>query len=234
MSTLQGLMPGTVAAYNALDQYAQSQGISIGVANYGGIRTLSDTTKILQYRLDDYNAAMKAGDIRPDTTLNAFRPIAPFGSSYHNYGAAFDVQIIARPSNLSEAQALAILGRFAPSIGLRWGGTFQNPDPPHFEVAVTLTQAKAMYTAFVASGDPSAQLPPASAFDLPSFLPGLTSTAEDDTAAAFDVPVSDVAADDSGEAALAMGPDQSGTPSLLILGLFVAGLLAWAIRRKLT
>lgn len=235
MTTLQGVMPGTVAAYNALSDYAASQGITIGVANYGGIRTLSDTTKILQFRQDDYNAAVRAGQIAPDTTLNQFRPIAPFGSSYHNYGAAFDVQIIARPGNMSESQALAILGAFAPSIGLRWGGTFPQSghpaDPPHFEVAVSLAQAKAMYADYINSG--GAQPPSSSPFDISSFLPGLTTGDDSDIQAALDAPASDVPADDSGDIALAYGPEQGGgSTGLLVLGLFVAGLLAFAIRRK--
>jgi hypothetical protein len=243
MSDLQGLMPGTVAAYHALAQYGATQGIAFTVANFGGLRTLSDTTKILDYRQQDYDAARQAGTIRPDTTLSEFRPIAPFGSSYHNYGAAFDVWITRTPqgdapNSWTEAPGAAaakrVLGTYAPTIGLRWGGTFSNPDPPHFEVAVPLSLARTMYQEFLNSGDPSAQRPSSSPFDVSTFLPGLTSTADDDTAAVFDTPASAVVGDDSGDAEIALGPDRNGgSTSLLILGFFVAGLLAWAIRRKL-
>lgn len=231
MTTLAGVLPETVAGFNALASYASTLGMSIDIANYGGLRTLSDTNTILDYRQNDYNAALSAGQIRPDTTLQEFRPIAPFGSSYHNYGAAFDVVVSARPSSMSYAQALATLGARAPSLGLRWGGMFNNPDPPHFELAISLAEARAKYQAFVAAGGKVSSSP----FDLTSFLPGLTSGDDADTQAVFDTPAVDSGADESGDVALASGPDQNGAPtSLLVLGFFVAGFLVWAIRRKLT
>lgn len=232
MSGLQGLMPGTIAAYNALEQYGQTVGITFTIAPYGGLRTQSDTTKILGYRQDDYNAALAAGTIRPDTTLQQFRPIAPFGSSYHNYGAAFDVWITSTPQGTAPdswtqapgfENARRVLAAFAPSIGLRWGGTFPNPDPPHFEVAVPLTVAQSMYKQFLADGGSASS----SAFDLSSFGIGPEG---DDAAAATDIPASQYAGDDSGDAALA-APQQS--PTLLLIGFAVAGLLTWLIRRKL-
>jgi LAS superfamily LD-carboxypeptidase LdcB len=55
-------------------------------------------------------------------TLPAARP----GSSLHETGMAFDIS--ARPD------VLAWAGSLAPSLGLRWGGTFRNSDPVHFEL----------------------------------------------------------------------------------------------------
>ena len=233
MSTLAGVLPETVAAFQQLSNYAASQGIGIGIANYGGLRTLSDTNQILQYRLDDFNAAVNAGQIRPDTTLQRFRPIAPFGSSYHNYGAAFDVSIISRPASMTVEQALAVLGRAASSFGLRWGGTFSNPDTPHFELAIPLADAQRRYQATV--GGAGTSVLDNLSFDLSSFLPGLAPASDDDTAAAFDVPATDIDADESGDVAVASGPDQPGNLSapLLALGFMIAGLVLWAVRRNL-
>jgi hypothetical protein len=219
-------MPETAAAYDALDRYARSIGISIAVANYGGLRTEADTNRILQYRVDDYADARSRGAIRPDTTLQQFRPIAPFGKSYHNYGAAFDINIVARPSNVTVAQALAKLGAYAPQIGLRWGGTFHDADTPHFELAVPLATAQSRYRASA----PTSILPPLG-FDLSSFLPGLT-PASDEIEATLDVPDVYGPDNESGEIAFTDLPPEQNTAPLLVLGLFVAGVMAWAIRRK--
>lgn len=152
MSSLTGELPETVDAFNALDQYARSQGIAIAIADYGGVRTQADTTQILEYRQNDYNAAVAAGKIPATMTLDQFRPIAPFGSSYHNYGAAFDITIQARPASMTAYDALALLGAYAPAIGLRWGGYFSNPDTPHFELAISLDDAAQRYASFLADG----------------------------------------------------------------------------------
>lgn len=233
MTTLAGVLPETAAAYAQLDTFARQHGITIGVADFGGVRTLADTTRILGYRTDDYQAALRAGTIRPDTTLQQFRPIAPFGSSFHNYGAAFDVRIIARPAAMTEYAALRALGLYAPNIGLRWGGNFTNPDTPHFELAIPLSEAKARYTSFASSGGASSSLSDlASSFDLGGFLPGLAPSS-DDVAAAIDAPDYQESGDDSGVAEL---QDDAGqippSPGLLALGLAVVGVVVWALRRK--
>jgi hypothetical protein len=229
MTSLSGALPETVAAYDALDQYARSVGIGIALADFGGLRTLSDTTRILGYRQQDFDAAVAAGQVSADTTLNQFRPIAPFGSSYHNYGAAFDITIQSRPASMTTDQALRTLASYAPSIGLRWGGTFRNPDPPHFELAITLAAAQAKYKSYLTSGGGASSL----SFDLSSFLPGLTS-GPDDTQAALDTPqqpdTSDLY-DESGDTSVA--ELSSGPPlTLIAIGLAVAGFLTFLIRRK--
>lgn len=143
MSDLSGALPATVDAYAAMAAYLASNGITAGVADFGGVRTEADTTTIMGYRLADYN---KAHGVPLDTpqslaVLQPFRPIAPWGDSFHDYGAAFDLAIIARPSDMSEYAALAFAGAYAPQIGLRWGGQFPNPDPAHFELSIPLADA---------------------------------------------------------------------------------------------
>jgi D-alanyl-D-alanine carboxypeptidase-like protein len=242
MTSLSGALPQIQNAFNALQQYGASQGISIGVADFGGIRTQADTTRIIGYRQDDFNAAVRAGTIPADTALNAFRPIAPFGRSYHNYGAAFDVAILARPAGMSEFQALATLGAYAPSIGLRWGGTFPtNKDFPHFELAVPLSQAQSMYEQIGGTaGRAPGGLGLPSLSDLASFLPSLTPMTDDSAddevlyadPAGFP-PVGDYASDDSGDALLMQDVGGGGYDStLLMLGAVVAGVVLWAIRRQ--
>lgn len=155
MTSLAGTLPELQSAYAQLSAIGAAHGITIAVADFGGIRTEADTNRILGYRQADYNAAVRAGSIRADTTLQQFRPINAFGSSWHNYGAAFDVSISSRPSNLSEYDAQKMLGQYAPSLGLRWGGLFKNPDPPHFELALTLDDVKRRYAASgTAASDP--------------------------------------------------------------------------------
>ena len=90
-SALQGALPETVAAWNALESAAMAQGIAFTLNDFGGVRTPADTALILQYRETDYAAALAADTIPADTTISQFRPIAPYGQSYHDYGAAFDV-----------------------------------------------------------------------------------------------------------------------------------------------
>lgn len=240
MANLSGTLPETQAAYQNLTAALASRGITARVADYGGVRTLADTNQILQYRTDDYTAAVNAGEINPAvTSLQRFRPISPYGSSYHNYGAAFDLLIIARPAGMTEAQALALAGGMAPAYGLRWGGTFTNPDTPHFELAIPLATAQAKYAAMT-GGKQSAP----SALNLPdisAFVPFLTSG---DTGSTDDLPsldtidLSGASTDDSGEAYLepdatanALGIDPQQT-ELIALGILVAGIVAWAVHRR--
>jgi hypothetical protein len=231
MATLTGTLPDLRAAYAKLDAYAKSQGIGIAVADFGGVRTLADTTRILKFREDDYRVAVQNGSIAPDTTLNRFRPIAPFGSSYHNYGAAFDVMITSRPATLSYGAALAKLGSYAPSIGLRWGGAFTNPDPPHFELAITLEQARQKYAA---SGGAASNLDAStSSFDFSKFLPSLTPAVPDGYATDTGDGLAD--AGDMGDLTYDdLPPEDDGSAGILITGVIVAGLVLWALRRHFT
>jgi hypothetical protein len=207
MTSLLGTLPTTRAAYTQLQQYALTQGITIGVADYGGLRTQGDTATILTDRVNDFNAEVAAGEISADTTLDAFRPIAPFGSSFHNYGAAFDVAILSTPAGMSGDRACQVLGAYAPSIGLRWGGTFSNPDPVHFELAVALSAARTMWGQFSGTTDPA----------------GGTAA---DGAVAMDGAEPDESGEGDIESSAAAG-DILGLDPALFFGLAFAGLLAF-------
>lgn len=151
-SALTQALPELQDAYERFEAACSARGISIDIADFGGVRTEADTTAILQYRENDYRAALATGAIRPDTTLQQFRPIAPFGRSYHNYGAAFDAIPIVWPTGMTEAEAVKTMGALASSCGLRWGGTFSNPDPPHYELPMSLAEARVRWENWEASG----------------------------------------------------------------------------------
>jgi hypothetical protein len=82
---------------------------------------------------------------RVPVALNAFRPIAPYGQSYHNYGAAFDVWVLSVPEGKTQAWGLLMLQNAAAAVGLRSGVSFG--DPPHFELPITLADARARWQA---------------------------------------------------------------------------------------
>lgn len=142
MASLAGVLPELRDAEAHLRQLALAKGITYSIADFGGIRSLSDTTRILRYRDNDYAVyvnAMRRANKTP-MAKELWRPIAPFGGSMHNFGAAFDVSIIT--GNLSA------LGALAPQVGLRWGGNFKSrKDYPHFELPISLNEAKAKWEA---------------------------------------------------------------------------------------
>lgn len=138
----------TVTAFLELQStLEQAEGISLGIAEYGGFRSLEDLREILAIRSREFEAAVNAGDVSAGTDINAWRPIAPYGHSFHNYGAAFDVRVKpgGAPAGMSDEQAFAVAGQYATQLGLRWGGHFPDPDTDHFELAVSLSQARSMF-----------------------------------------------------------------------------------------
>lgn len=144
-------LPELRAAEQALRAAAARERITYEIADFGGFRTEADTTKILGYREVEYAqyvaAAKKAG--RVPLPINKWRPIAPFGRSYHDYGAAFDVRVTGTPPGMTAAQGLSHLGALSASVGLRWGASFN--DPAHFELPITLDDARQRW-AKLASG----------------------------------------------------------------------------------
>lgn len=142
MATLAGVLPELAVAEAKLRALAAARGLVYTVADFGGVRSEADTTRILKYRADDYAvyvaAQKKAG--RVPVSIDVFRPIAPFGSSMHNYGAAFDAEMV--------RGTLEQLGALAPQAGLKWGGTFTTrKDFPHFELPISLADARAKWAA---------------------------------------------------------------------------------------
>ena len=145
--TLAGEDPALTAAIEKLRALARADGIQFDTAAYGGVRTEADTIKILGFRAKEYPLYVTALAVshpeRIPDPIEVWRPIAPFGSSMHNWGCARDIIILKKPDGFTEAEAFRRVGSHASDCGLKWGGTFQQrPDPPHFEVRMTLGEAK--------------------------------------------------------------------------------------------
>lgn len=138
-NSIAGALPQLITRESMLRARANALGIDYRIADFGGLRTQTDTVLILGYRAADYAAAVANNPSVAALSINEWRPIAPFGSSMHNYGAAFDVLITRTPPGMSEGAALAQLKSIAPSIGLR--SSVPN-DPPHFELPLTLDEAR--------------------------------------------------------------------------------------------
>lgn len=146
---LADALPELQAAERRLRALATAELIGYRIAAYGGFRTASDTTRILAYRNADYRVYVertKAAGKTP-VSIDRFRPIAQYGRSFHDYGAAFDVEITQAPPGKSTAQALDRLGALGAKAGLVWGGLWGNPDRPHFQLPTGLVQVRDRWAA---------------------------------------------------------------------------------------
>lgn len=145
--TLGGEDPELTAAIEKLAKLAAAEGIEFTTADFGGVRTEADTVKIMKYRDDDYAVYVRnLKRDRPNATplaKNVWRKIAPFGSSYHNYGCARDLKPTNWPPSFTESKALERLRALAPKVGLK---TITN-DPPHVQLPITLAAARKRWEA---------------------------------------------------------------------------------------
>jgi hypothetical protein len=144
MASLTYALPELRAAEQRLRALAASRGIIYKFADEGEVRSESDTVRIMGYRDAEYANYVKAfrakyGMTRQPVSKYEWRPINAFGTSHHNFGAAFDA--------LMMKGTLAQLGALAPAVGLVWGGTFARKDYPHFQLPITLNEAKARWLA---------------------------------------------------------------------------------------
>lgn len=141
------MLPETRAAF--LKLVTACDPVTFHIAPFGGVRTEADTSLILAYRRADYEAhfALRAPEDRP--SIESWRPIAPYGHSYHNYGAAFDVTLDELYGYTHDFALSECLGARAQEVGLRWGGNFpaNRIDLPHFELDVSLDEARRQWNA---------------------------------------------------------------------------------------
>lgn len=148
---LQGL-PALLELWDQLVTAAAAQGITIDVADYGGFRTAADTADILNYRDADYKvyvAAQLAAGL-PIADENTWRPIAQFGQSLHDYGAARDVKIVSAPSTMSGLAVVAAIDTAAESLGLSTGASYG--DPLHVQLPISVDEAAGEWNDYVAAG----------------------------------------------------------------------------------
>lgn len=143
MTVRTDALPELTQAWYTLEQLAASHGVQMGIADFGGFRTAADTSQILGYRDADYAVYVKqqraAG--KPVQSETSWRPISPYGSSYHDYGAARDFTVVIKPSSMSVDDAMALVRSLAPAAGLRaiYPGV---DDPPHLELPIDLDTAR--------------------------------------------------------------------------------------------
>lgn len=206
----------TSLAFQQLQEQLASQGIEIGIADFGGFRTPADTTRILDYRQTEYDQAIAVGSIPSSMTIDQFRPIAPYGHSFHDYGAAFDIRLKSIPDGMTTDQAFTFAGALAPSLGLRWGGTFHNGDARHFELDVSLSEARSLFQTETGTVDTSG-----------------AAGAGGDASAMLGLGPDDVG-DDSGEGAIedAIAADDAMTGWILVGVALVSGLVLAIMRRR--
>jgi hypothetical protein len=151
VSTLYGVQPALIVGEAKLAQLAAARGWAYtinGEEGGGYVRTPSDTAAYLTYRADEYatwSAAWKrAHPGKAPVSIYQWRPIAPFGGSMHNYGAAFDITPV--------RGSYEDIASLAPQAGLRSGlsASFvaaRRVDPPHYELPISLLEAKARWLA---------------------------------------------------------------------------------------
>jgi hypothetical protein len=86
-------------------------------------------------------ALFAKGRTAPGQKVTNARP----GSSWHNFGLAYDLTLFQGDRNpVWEHPAYDLAGRIGKDLGLRWGGDFKSiVDRPHFERPIGLTLAEA-------------------------------------------------------------------------------------------
>ena len=145
--TLEGEDTELTAAIEKLRAKAALEGIEFTTADFGGVRTEADTVRIMKYRDDDYAVYVRnlqrTNPGKAPTAKNTWRKIAPFGSSFHNYGCARDLRVTKHPASFTASKALGRLRVLARSCGLK---TITDDDP-HAQLPITLAQARARWLA---------------------------------------------------------------------------------------
>jgi peptidoglycan L-alanyl-D-glutamate endopeptidase CwlK len=95
--------------------------------------------------LEEQQALYDQGRTKPGDIVTKAKP----GTSWHNYGLAFDVAVLdenGQPAWPENAKLWKQIGDLGKSVGLAWGGDFVTiNDRPHFEhhPGLTLAQAQA-------------------------------------------------------------------------------------------
>ena len=135
LSLIQTLQPPDQPIARSFLQRAEEAGIPCRVVQ--GTRTFTEQQKTYDQ-----------GRTTPGAVVTKARP----GDSYHQYGLAFDVVPLAYehlPDWNPSGPHWAMIGTIGESLGLTWGGRWQSPDFPHFELkAAPLDELKAYWAKF--------------------------------------------------------------------------------------
>lgn len=104
----------------------------------GDVSAALDKTLLLvqSFRSAADQAALYAqGRTAPGKIVTYAKP----GSSYHEWGLAFDVAIAdahGQPSWPNDVSLWTQIGKLGEELGLTWGGRFPSPDYGHFELRI--------------------------------------------------------------------------------------------------
>lgn len=160
-------LPEMAAKWAALQAAVAPYGITLQVASFGGFRTAADTALILGYRQAEYPGYVaqlaRSAPGQAPLPITSWRPIAPYGTSYHDFGGAVDAQPIVWPSSMTLANARAVVQQVAPAVGLRV--PLPTTDPQHLELPYPLATVQTMYALQLAN---ASSQPDVSAVSLPS------------------------------------------------------------------
>jgi hypothetical protein len=107
-------------------------GMAYSLPDYAGVRTAEQQAQLIQWR----DEAVAQGE--PSYS------VAPVGSTFHEYGAAFDITIT-KPTNPGDGD-YATAAEVGQGVGLRPGYFFSPPDPFHFELDYPLATVELMFT----------------------------------------------------------------------------------------
>lgn len=130
-SLVSKLEPVIQPKVEALLNAARAEGIELRVTQ--GLRTM-----------EEQQALYDQGRTKPGPIVTNAKP----GSSWHNFGLAFDVAVMkdGKPTWPADEALWQKIGALGKAQGLTWGGDFKNfPDRPHFQYTggLTLEQARA-------------------------------------------------------------------------------------------
>lgn len=107
-------------------------GYQYDLPDFAGVRSAAQQQQLIAWRDEDVAAGGKS------------YAVAPVNTTYHQYGAAFDIKITqpADPQQ-SDYQAAADI---AQSVGLDAGFYFTNRDPYHYQLPYDLPSVQQMWT----------------------------------------------------------------------------------------
>lgn len=159
-------LPEMAAKLQQLQAAAAAEGIQTRIADFGGVRDQAMTNLLLQYRQQDYPAYVaQLAKTAPNQTplpIDQWRPIAPWGQSFHDYGAAVDLDPYSWPAALGPLSAArGRLAQLAAQVGLRQ--PLPASDAHHFELPYSLAAVQNLWLLGQAQ-----QLPDVTSVSLPS------------------------------------------------------------------
>lgn len=129
-------------------QAAAQLGVTLEITSYGGFRDQQLTQDILKFRDEDYAAYVKQLALSKPGAVpvpeDQWRPILPFGQSWHNYGAAADVMPVSWPAIYpNRSSATAAVQALAPAVGLSF--PLPGSDPGHVQLPYDLATVQTMW-----------------------------------------------------------------------------------------